>query len=436
MADTASPLSPAYQCLRDGDLDGAEHVCLDVIQDDATDAKAWHLLGVVNAQRNELPRAVECFEKATALRKDVASYHYNLGLAHKGLNDLEPAIAAYRAAVEIKPDFLEAQNNLGNGLLENDQLTEAVDHFRKLGEQFPDESIVHYNLANVLQDAGEYEDCITEFRRAIELDPDFETARENLGRALSDVTRYDEALEVWKDWLEHDPQSAFARHMIAAVTGEGTPDRCDDEYVRGTFDENFAKSYEKQLERIQYSVPDLIRDAIASLELAQDGLNVLDAGCGTGLCVSVLRPLAAQLIGVDLSADMLLEAEKLAAYDRLEERELTAFLSEGTHQFDLIVSGDTLCYFGRLDEVLAAAETCLAPKGHLIFSVEELPPPDDAVEPGDYELQPNGRYRHHENYVRQCVPAAGLELVGITKATLRMERGREVAGLIVIASKP
>ncbi len=99
--------------------------------------------------------------------------------------------------------------------------------------------------------------------------------------------------------MEHDPGNAVARHMVVSITGEGTPDRCDDDYVRETFDENFAKSYEKQLERILYKVPELVREAIGSIELKANDLDVLDAGCGTGLCADVLRPLAGRLIGVD-----------------------------------------------------------------------------------------------------------------------------------------
>ena len=40
------------------------------------------------------------------------------------------------------------------------------------------------------------------------------------------------------------------------------------------------------------------------------GARILDAGCGTGLCVAFLKPLAAHLVGVDLSGSMLKQASR------------------------------------------------------------------------------------------------------------------------------
>ncbi len=148
-------------------------------------------------------------------------------------------------------------------------------------------------------------------------------------------------------------ETASSGNAIAAVGGQQTPDRCDDDYVRKTFDQDFARSYEKQLQRIRYRVPELIKAAIDSIELDRNDLNILDAGCGTGLCAPVLKPYAGQLVGVDLSCDMLAEAEHLETYDQLVEAELTGYLSSGDGPYDLIVSGDTLCYFGQLRQVLS-----------------------------------------------------------------------------------
>lgn len=439
MAQPVPSIASVIESLGAGEFEQAGLRCQQVLQQEPGNAKAWHLAGIIHAQQNELVRAIECFEKAIQLRGDVPSYHYNLGLAYQRLDDFDGALESYRQAVAIKPDFLEAQINLGNCLIEQGEPSDVVGHFRGLVDLFPDESVAHYNLANVLQDAGQHNDSIEAFRRAIELDPDFSSARENLGRALSDVTRYDEALEVWKAWLEHDPGNAVARHMVVSITGEGTPDRCDDDYVRETFDENFAKSYEKQLERILYKVPELVGQAIGLLELDFDDLDVLDAGCGTGLCADVLRPLAGRLIGVDLSRDMLEEATKRGIYDELHERELTHYLNSGVGPFDLIVSGDTLCYFGDLKEVLKGVRGCLKELGNLVFTVERRLVDEESQSEAEgsfkpYELQPHGRYRHDESYVRETLEEAGLSTISITHGTLRMERGRDVVGLVVTAA--
>ena len=102
----------------------------------------------------------------------------------------------------------------------------------------------------------------------------------------------------------------------------------------------------------------------------QCALDVLDAGCGTGLCAPLLKPYARSLAGVDLSGGMLAKALSRAIYDQLVESEISRLLDERAAQFDVIASADTLCYFGDLASVVQAARTALRPQGWLAFTLE------------------------------------------------------------------
>ena len=446
----------ALECLKSGDTLGARAACQEVLKLDPENARAWHLCGVTHAQEHELKEAVECFGKAVALDKKNANYHYNLGLAFRGLDRRKEAIASYRTAIECNKEFLEARNNLANTLLADGNQTEAIDCFRELAEHFPDDAVTHYNLGNALQDFGQIDEAIHAYRRAIECDPEQSSARENLGRVFSDTRRFEEAKKVWQEWLAHEPQNSIAKHMLAGITGEGIPNRCDDEFVRQAFDVDFAESFEQQLANLDYKGPALMKQAIDLLDLPGDA-RILDAGCGTGLSAPDLRPLAKTLVGVDLSPDMLLKADQRNLYDELIEDELTRFFDSRKSAFDLILCSDTLCYFGELEEVMAAARGCLVDKGTFVFSVERVRSADEAIEESNedenkdededkilaeesdeppverFDLQPHGRYRHLEAYVIQCVENAGFSVDRAVRETLRMERGREVDGLVVTA---
>ncbi|HKN08312.1 MAG TPA: tetratricopeptide repeat protein, partial [Pseudomonadota bacterium] len=59
-----------------------------------------------------LADAVECYERALALKPDHAEAHCNLGTALKEQVKLEEAVAAYRRAISIKPDYAEAFSNV------------------------------------------------------------------------------------------------------------------------------------------------------------------------------------------------------------------------------------------------------------------------------------------------------------------------------------
>jgi predicted TPR repeat methyltransferase len=128
---------------------------------------------------------------------------------------------------------------------------------------------------------------------------------------------------------------------------------------------------------------------------------------------------------------MLAQAKEKNTYDDLIKGELTEYLRGYRDAFDLIISADTLVYFGGLEDVLGAAARALRPNGLLIFTLE--PAAGEAAP--DYRLELHGRYTHARRYVERLLAGAGLT-PEIACADLRMESGTPVAGLVIRATKP
>jgi predicted TPR repeat methyltransferase len=263
--------------------------------------------------------------------------------------------------------------------------------------------------------------------------PNHPESRKLLGIAYYTIGQVDAAAEVFGKWLADEPDNPVARHLHAACSGEDVPARASDAYVTSTFDA-FAESFDAKLGKLQYRAPQLVADALARCAGEHCGhLVALDAGCGTGLCGPLIAPWVAHLTGVDLSAGMIERARGRGVYDELERAELTAYLERHAASFDLIVSADTLVYFGPLEQVLAAAAGALRPGGLLIFTVEEVSGEDA---PADYRINPHGRYSHRREYVAETLERAGLGVLAIEPAALRNEGGSPVAGLVASARKP
>ena len=157
-------------------------------------------------------------------------------------------------------------------------------------------------------------------------------------------------------------------------------------------------------------------------------LDVLDAGCGTGLCGPLVASYARRLVGVDLSAGMLAHAKEKNVYDELLKTELTAYLRDNLGAFDLIVSGDALVYFGDLKDVVTAA-AALRPNGLFVFTLEHA---IGGRADFDYRLGLHGR--HTRAYVEQLLASSGLQ-PEIAQTELRMEAGVPVIGLVIRATK-
>jgi len=160
----------------------------------------------------------------------------------------------------------------------------------------------------------------------------------------------------------------------------------------------------------------------------QSRLDVLDAGCGTGLCAPLIRPWARRLTGVDLSGGMVEKARLRGGYDTLAVAELTAYLEGQPAAYDVVLSADTLVYFGDLLPVLHASRAALRPGGWLAFTLEAL---DGELDRS--ELSSSGRYRHSRSYVERALLQTGFGDVRIVQDTLRKEAGEPVHGWVVLA---
>jgi predicted TPR repeat methyltransferase len=130
---------------------------------------------------------------------------------------------------------------------------------------------------------------------------------------------------------------------------------------------------------------------------------------------------------------MLEKAAARGGYDELVAAELTAFTDGRADVYDVIACADTLCYFGRLEAVMAAAAKALRPGGYFIFTLEKTPPTKNAV---NFTLEHSGRYTHTEPYARSVIAGAGMEVTKLTCKALRKELFVPVEGMVVVARKP
>jgi predicted TPR repeat methyltransferase len=415
---------------RQGNLDPAEAVYRAILEAVPDHPDALHFLGVLHHQKGRSGEGIQLIRRAVELAPDAAGMHLNLGNVYRETGEYEAAEECYRRVIELMPDSADAWSNLGSALRASGRLDEATEAFEEAHRLDPDHADALKNMGNALVDQGRFDEAAIAYRKTLAIVPDYAEALENLGNALYVAGRTEEAVEIFELWLARDPGNPVARHMLSACTGMEVPERASDGYVETIFD-GFADSFDEKLKGLRYRAPELIADAIAK-ESATD-LDILDAGCGTGLCGPHLKPMARRLVGVDLSSSMLEKAAVRGHYDELVKAELTEYLEGSADGFDLIVSADTLVYFGDLGPVLAASASALRPGGRLAFTLER-DESDDGSE--DFRLSPHGRYAHSEDYVRRTLGGAGFTAVSCAPAHLRVERGKPVEGLLVTARLP
>jgi predicted TPR repeat methyltransferase len=410
----------------------AEDIYRSVLEIAPEHADALHFSGVLAHQQARGEQAVALIESSLALEPDRADWHSNLGIVLQDRLELDEAILAYQRAIALDPDHANAHNNLGVVLRASGKVGEAEAAYRDAIRIDPEHSDAYHNLGVLLNGQKRPHEAAVCFSKVITLRPKHPEARRLLALAHCTLGELDKAVEVFEEWLQEEPDDPIARHMLAACSGRDIPPRASNAFIEKTFD-SFAASFDSKLAKLEYRAPALVAEMLTEADVdASKSLDVLDAGCGTGLCGPLITQYARRLVGVDLSERMLARARARNVYDELVKGELTAYLGDSAGMFDVIVSADTLVYFGPLDGVVAASGDALRPGGQLIFTVEELTGPERHA---GYSISPNGRYRHSREYLERVLASASLRSE-VVPAELRLEAGDPVAGLVVRGTKP
>jgi predicted O-linked N-acetylglucosamine transferase (SPINDLY family) len=235
-----------------GQLAEAEKIYRRVLEADANNADAHHLLGTLATEAGQLQTAIEHF--TTAIRHDPsqAAFHVNLGEAHRRRGDVAQAIACnrralqldprgahanlgqlyaqqgdaraavecYRALVRLSPDDPWASSLLGQALVSLGRFDDAETWFRRAADLAPDDARAHYNLAAVLQAQSRWEEAAGRYQAALQRNPEHFEAHNNLGTVLQKLGATDEAEQHYRRALGIDPNSVAALNNLGALLVE------------------------------------------------------------------------------------------------------------------------------------------------------------------------------------------------------------------------
>jgi predicted TPR repeat methyltransferase len=412
----------------DGQLDAAIAAYRQAIALRSDYAEAHSNLGNALVQKGHLDEAIAACRAALAIKGELPEAWFNLGNALRRSDQLDEAVAAYHQAVQLRPDYSEAQINLGNALLVTGRFDEAVAASRQaiaVKPQFPE---AHRNLGIALTKKGLLDEAIIACRASIALRPQYAEAHASIGDALLKKGQFDESIAAYREAIRLKQDSPDWQFILAALTGDSSMPTAPPRYLQGLFD-SYAPGFDRHLVgKLAYRVPELLLEAVVSVAPGRK-FDVLDLGCGTGLCGVQFRPHARVLVGVDLSPKMLQKAAERNIYDQLVNADILAALNERPLGCDLILAGDVFNYVGDLAAVFAATTRALRPAGFFAFSIERH-------DGSGFVLQTRCRFAHSLAYVRELAQKHGLAEIHVAEIVVRKEENADVPGWIVVLSKP
>lgn len=426
---TAEAFRIAFERHCAGDLAQAAAIYRAILDAEPGRPDTLHHFGILLHQRGDSAAGLDLIRQSLAAEPGRADWHNNLGNILFARGELQPAAEAFRHAVNLQPADAMLWNNLGAAQRSLGQDDAAEQAFRQAIAANPVFADALNNLGSLLEAQGRSLEAAEYYCRAYVLEPTQDKPKSMLGIAYYKLGRLAEAAEVYRQWLLEEPGNPVAAHFLAACSGKEIPARCSEAFIEKTFDE-FAARFDEHLQGLSYQGPQMMGQLLERVVAEGSRLDILDAGCGTGLCGPVLAPYARSLTGIDLSEQMLQHAQQRAIYHALEKADLTQYLEQHPASFDLIAAADTLIYFGDLLPLFAAAHGALRPNGLLAFSIELEPERSDA-----FRLNPHGRYSHGADYVAAALQANGFSMEDTVPGIVRIEFGTPVAGLAIAARR-
>ena len=369
--------------------------------------------------------AIESIMAALRCKSDLAEGYRALSAAYRMKGDGAATRRWLAASLQYGPENPQAWMALGILEFEANRWDEAEGLFRGVIGMKPDYAPAYEALANVLERRG--------FK--LEAEAARETARDATERtqasaagstdAHGSIGDPHEAIAALQQRFKFSEEQMMAHFALAAHSKFTPPGKIPDQTLVDLFD-RYADKFDHHLhEKLEYHVPELIAQAVADLK-PQRPLDVLDLGCGTGLCGHYLKPMAGQLWGIDLAPMMIAKSKSRGIYDRLELGELVEVMKRIDQMFDVIVAGDVMIYNGELAPIYEAAVARLRPGGRLIASFEAAP--GDRFVLGNKTL----RYSHSRPYLKHMADIFGFIEERIDDIAVRKENQVPVKGYLVV----
>lgn len=257
-----------------------------------------------------------------------------------------------------------------------------------------------YNKALALEKAGDFEAAAISYQEVLKIDPD-------------------------------DHGGASVR--LASMKMGAVPDKAPQSYIATLFDQH-ADVFDKVLvDDLGYDVPAMSARLLQNQNLGPFQ-RVLDLGCGTGLMGVELEDMADEMIGVDLSENMIEIAYDREIYESLYVADVEDYLDDNDEApWDLICAGDVLPYLGNIENLIKGISNNLVTNGHTIFSTETLPDAD--FDNTGFTVGAHQRFAHKLEYLDKVLSDSGLKILISEDIVVRHEQGKPIFGHLIVAHK-
>lgn len=201
-------LKDAFALHTKGKFAEAERAYADLLRREPDNFQAMYLCGVLALQRGQIPRGIELLQESLKREPRQPLAYRDLGNGLQQARRFAEALDSYDKALALKPDLADIHNNRAVALASLGRRGEALESYGRAVALKPDYAQAYNNRGTVLLDLGRAGEALEDFSRAIALNPSYATAFNNRGNVLNQLGRHEEALKDHDCAIALNPQAA------------------------------------------------------------------------------------------------------------------------------------------------------------------------------------------------------------------------------------
>ena len=210
---------------RQGELDAAAAIYLEVLERAPENAEALHYLGLLRFQQDRLQEAELLLGQSLQREPRNPNAWSDLGMARIRADAPEQALEPLSKALALAPEHPDALNNLAQAYRKLRRFDQARPLLERLVSLKPDSASARYALADVQYKVNDVTGAIANFQKAIRLDPDDRRIRLGLGDAYESDGRFKQAKMQYMAALRREPNSPLAlSRLLQLREGEVDPE--------------------------------------------------------------------------------------------------------------------------------------------------------------------------------------------------------------------
>ena len=209
MTDKRDVLNTAVKLHMEGQFERAKVIYEEWLEENAGDASAWHLLGLVCRDLGDTEKAQEFIGKALEIADDVGSFHLAQGVLYQDQRELDKAKQSFLNAVKYDPNMLEGYNALGLLEITMGNLEEAEKHLKTALRIEPESLDTLQHLALVAFDLGKFDLSSSYFQEALKHRPKSPALLASFARTLLAQKAFGLALTTVEKAIEYDSNNVI-----------------------------------------------------------------------------------------------------------------------------------------------------------------------------------------------------------------------------------